>query len=395
MSETAWHRFAADNKRDTAPYIVPFIILIVGLLFLFPAYWHVPDRSQYLMALGVGLLVAGGATLIGGLIGFLFGLPRKVSATRTATTTTGDDDSYDANTNLEQISDWLTKILLGAGLTQAGSIVHYIGNLAELAGKNLPYVPAESTIILAEFAYFSVAGFLAFYLWTRVKITAAFSDAERLRKELCQRQKGDAKAKADARAIDLAKCQLGDGEEKPSKTDLEQAIRDANPDVRALIFFRAQKQRLQNEQNAADRQALLRTIPVFEALIASDTDGVYHANHGEIGFAWKGDSQWQKAIARLTEAIDIRKEHPSPNDQPYWHAYEGARAVCNIRLDEAVRNGQPSPPEICEPILSDLSLAFDDKEIWPGILALSKAWLQLNGRAWLKAKNITVPENHP
>lgn len=379
-----------DTRRadsDTTPYKVPFAVLILGLFCLLPTYWHVSGWSHYLMALGVGLLVAGCAALVGGLIGFLFGLPRKIVATRPASETSGDE-SYDTNTNLEQISDWLTKILLGAGLTQADTIVRNIGGLAELAGKNLPYVSAEATIVLAEFVYFSVAGFLAFYLWTRVKITAAFSDAERMRRELCQR---DAQSHADTRAIDLAKWAL-EGRKQVLPEELNQAIADADPDVRALIFFRAQKQRIQSEHNDADRDALLRTIPVFSALVASDKKEFYHANHGEIGYAWKAATEWQQAIAPLTKAIEIRKIHPSPGDKPFWHAYEGALAICTIRLEEMARKGQPSPPDIAASIFANLALAFEDKEIWPDILVQAKDWLRLNGKAWLTEKGITLPE---
>jgi hypothetical protein len=77
--------------------------------------------------LSVGLLAAFAASAVGGMIGFLFGVPK------------GPSDSndqqrsgfyYRPNTNLEQVSDWLTKIIVGVGLIQfraIGSVIYGLG----------------------------------------------------------------------------------------------------------------------------------------------------------------------------------------------------------------------------------------------------------------------------
>lgn len=67
--------------------------------------------------------------LSGGLIGFLFGLPRfkfdstavaAAGATAAATTAaaTGDAPRYRPSTNLDDVADWLTKIIVGVTLVQ-------------------------------------------------------------------------------------------------------------------------------------------------------------------------------------------------------------------------------------------------------------------------------------
>src|SRR5688500_18795600 len=71
-----------------------------------------------------GRLAGGVATLfcaiapftLGGLVGFLFGIPKTVAPSEDGQN--GIHRSWHPNTSLEQISDWLTKILLGIGLTQ-------------------------------------------------------------------------------------------------------------------------------------------------------------------------------------------------------------------------------------------------------------------------------------
>ena len=86
-------------------------------------------------SIAVAVLLAGGSLLIGALLGFLFGVPRSAppsegktakSKDRTEDRTepagdAPDPNRYRPNTNLEEVSDWLTKILVGVGLTQLGT----------------------------------------------------------------------------------------------------------------------------------------------------------------------------------------------------------------------------------------------------------------------------------
>jgi hypothetical protein len=73
------------------------------------------------------LMLAGAALLVGGTLGFLFGVPRTLTGERLPDATLNGARAaapgYGANTNLEQISDWLTKILVGIGVAQFGVIV--------------------------------------------------------------------------------------------------------------------------------------------------------------------------------------------------------------------------------------------------------------------------------
>jgi hypothetical protein len=63
---------------------------------------------------GAAIAIAGAAAVIGGVAGFLFGIP-LTSKQRAAG---ANDSQYEPNTNLEQASDWLTKIIVG--LVQIG-----------------------------------------------------------------------------------------------------------------------------------------------------------------------------------------------------------------------------------------------------------------------------------
>ena len=78
------------------------------------------------------------------------------------------------NTNLEQISDWLTKVLVGAGLTQLGaikSVLVFTG--AAIAPAYKPLI-GGSLIGLSILISFSLAGFIWAYFESRTSLMRLF-----------------------------------------------------------------------------------------------------------------------------------------------------------------------------------------------------------------------------
>ena len=133
-----------------------------------------------------GIILAAAAASLGGLLGFLFGIPRtlapRTKEERDAATpataivsTTADTPltSQSVNTNLEDISDWLTKILIGAGLVELQRISE---SLQKLANHYQGDMGNSELVVLATVINFSVWGFFSGYLLTRLFLTGAFSD---------------------------------------------------------------------------------------------------------------------------------------------------------------------------------------------------------------------------
>ncbi|RGD60812.1 hypothetical protein DR950_26285 [Kitasatospora xanthocidica] len=130
-------------------------------------------REHAWQALGGGLVVVGASVVLGGGLGFLFGVPRVRGGG------TGEPQgSYAPNTNLEQVSDWLTKVLLGVGLTQLGSLgerLHDLGTaLAPALGGGPEAVPFAAALVL----YFLVFGFLAGWLVTRLALPQVLTETD-------------------------------------------------------------------------------------------------------------------------------------------------------------------------------------------------------------------------
>src|SRR4029077_17521561 len=103
-----------------------------------------------LVAVGAGAFLAGAATAAGSLVGFLFGVPRAAQQLTQEPTGTGQKrNPYLPNTNLEQISDWLTKIIVGVGLVEIRAVVGWFDNIGTISGPAIWPSPAGRIIATA------------------------------------------------------------------------------------------------------------------------------------------------------------------------------------------------------------------------------------------------------
>jgi hypothetical protein len=139
--------------------------------------------AEYARTVAGLLMVAGCAWSVGALVGFLFGIPRTLSLTPldTAGEALGRDQlQYRVNTNLEQISDWLTKILVGAGLAELYRLPTALRGAADFfaAAIGERAAPDLAGFIVALLVYFVIVGLMTGYLGTRVLLAPLFKLAD-------------------------------------------------------------------------------------------------------------------------------------------------------------------------------------------------------------------------
>jgi hypothetical protein len=120
-------------------------------------------------ALGYGTLIAGAAFMLGVLLGFLFGFPPSGASQKSV-----DPSSVkkgNATTNLEEVADWLTKLIIGASLVELGNLRKAIKSLADYvagsSGSGGSVWEGRSEVALAVMMFFFAGGILYGYLWTR------------------------------------------------------------------------------------------------------------------------------------------------------------------------------------------------------------------------------------
>lgn len=166
----------SDEARDFRPIAAIFFgVVAIGLLLIVGRSYLTGDFATYAMwamACSVG----------GAAIGFLFGIPKilQSDSLRDGNGATAPSYRQQINTNLTEISDWLTKIIVGLSLINLKRIPEYVDGAAGLlvssvGSANQAGARGFATAVISSFA---VIGFLFGYLSTRMFLAGAFSRAD-------------------------------------------------------------------------------------------------------------------------------------------------------------------------------------------------------------------------
>jgi|GEM_PF-1279713 len=161
-----------ELARNILRYIYYAGVVGAAMLAIFATCAGGDWQSSGLRIGGLGLF-AFAAVAAGAATGFLFGIPRTLQGN----TSTGST-SYQVNTNLEQISDWLTKIIVGLGLINLKSIPDRLMEMNRYVSETLRLRPPAYAVIGSAAVFFAMVGFLLGYLSTRLFISGAFRKAD-------------------------------------------------------------------------------------------------------------------------------------------------------------------------------------------------------------------------
>lgn len=200
-------------------------MVLFGAGFVFIGFFVYSSNGPHLRFLGIGFLTACAAFAVGCMVGLIVGIPRFVSsgalrhdvearrataramamtaaargpgrsgtAAAPAVATAPDGDGATSaeagqdqanfvpssqltpSTNLAEISDWLTKLLLGAGLVELTRLGRPLTSLANSIARAMQGIPAgakppEAAVVVAAgiLALYVVLGFLDGYVITTV-----------------------------------------------------------------------------------------------------------------------------------------------------------------------------------------------------------------------------------
>ncbi len=162
---------------------VAAVVMTWGVQLLY-GFSSQPDWKSGLRAFSVIWFAGGAAFFVGSFFGFLFGVP-KLKPTQSSQiksesepeedleegaiqeSSSSQGTLLDENTNLQEVSDWLTKIIIGIGLAEFRAIAEWIGNLGQNIGNGIGG-NGSSTMAIASMVYGFVCGFLYYYLWARI-----------------------------------------------------------------------------------------------------------------------------------------------------------------------------------------------------------------------------------
>jgi hypothetical protein len=204
----------AQNARETNVLAAFWLVLLAGIAAVGMFAWAGAESGVKTFA--IGLLAGGAAALVGAVLGFLFGLPRVGSAPDEGVVVAppappsppaaappanagngavaplpGNDAAGTSappqphspglafrraggivNNNLLEISDWLTKIIVGAGLVGLKDLEGWLGRAGYVVGRGAGLDREVSGVFgTPVLVFFFLWGFLFTYIQTRTIIS--------------------------------------------------------------------------------------------------------------------------------------------------------------------------------------------------------------------------------
>ena len=79
---------------------------------------------------------------------------------------------------MDDISDWLTKIILGLGLVHIEKVITFVNDVGKTAGDAIGPAQGAKIISISAMIYGFVCGFLLVYIWTRTSLKTEFEKFE-------------------------------------------------------------------------------------------------------------------------------------------------------------------------------------------------------------------------
>lgn len=182
---------------------VPFVLLVIFLMGTFSVVTCGSGTPGY--HLGNALIWGFGFCVSGMLLGFLFAIPRILPAgaiiaparngngngkRETDPVSNGvlshpGQSPSEINSNLVEVSDWLTKIIVGVGLVELKHLPTAARGVADYIAPSLGLAPAMAAPVAGGIMlFYSVLGFLIGYLLTRIYLAVIIKWADNQVKNL-------------------------------------------------------------------------------------------------------------------------------------------------------------------------------------------------------------------
>ncbi|MCF0075234.1 hypothetical protein LZD49_32425 [Dyadobacter sp. CY261] len=136
-------------------------------------------KFQNLIEHKAAMLWMTGLALASAVLGMVFAIPKILSAEPDSSKQQNTRKLLQENTNLFQISDWLTKTIVGAGLVEMKSIPSYVLKVATRMSEGIALkgnVLGARSFCAGIIVYALSMGFIVGYLITRLIINRILDD---------------------------------------------------------------------------------------------------------------------------------------------------------------------------------------------------------------------------
>ncbi|HEX4699955.1 MAG TPA: response regulator [Actinomycetes bacterium] len=320
----SWRSWIARWARGATPWTTATRGLVLALVL--------PSCLALLTALGInshywadGLIWTVymlAAASLASIFGLIFGVPRA----RTDFSAEASE-RYSSNSNLEQISDWLTKLLVGAGLVELTNIPGAIGRAGDFLG-HLMRLPGAAAFSVIALVYGSGVGFATGYLWTRLRFRVLLESSDR--------------EAADASAKKIIVSSLRDAS-STTEPESERAIsraadvalqtaRTSGRDGRRAILWVDD-----HPENNASLVTALNAVGVQVELARSTDEGMAKLRNGNFGLVITDLGRTEHGVDREMAGLELIQAMREAQFTTPVFVYAGRRGI--LRSDELKEAG--------------------------------------------------------
>lgn len=168
----------AQRERDQRFSAFYFMASVVGGWVIEALYSFAAETDRWAALRTFCLLwFASAAAFFGGaILGFLFAVPKSLSIPDGPKLQGAN--RYKTNTNLEEVSDWLTKIILGLGLVNIDKLIQFANAVGDATAEAIGSAQGAKLMAICSMIYGCVAAFIIVYSWTRTQLRRDFERSE-------------------------------------------------------------------------------------------------------------------------------------------------------------------------------------------------------------------------
>lgn len=304
-----------------------------------PAPEHVINwGSAFLL---VGYMFA--AMAVAGVVGFIFGIPRARAVAPAVNGEVAPPDKwaslrFEPNSNLEQISDWLTKILVGAGLVQLAAVPGFLRELGVYLGGGLGDVGPAASVALV--LYGVGVGFLLAYLWARLRLRVLLETSE------VDAQYESVRDTVE-RGLSQANRQSSKDAKRDNRRDIRRTAEFADQVADSIVAFKAVLWVDDHPSNNLELMSTMREMGI-EVRIATSTEQALPMVTEDIGLVITDLGRFEDGAEVPFAGQELIERLAGTANRPYIIVYASRRGVQNRdRLLAAGADFVASSPSEC------------------------------------------------
>ena len=261
----------------------------------------------------LSILLVAASFISGFFLGFLFGIPKR---------NTDKESAYNLSTNLVDISDWLTKIIIGLGLVEIKRMPGYLESIGAYIQKATHGEDSIKIFSVCCIVYFSIFGLYYGYNYMRLFLSGQFKVADDNLLKLSEKGK-------ELKQEKLSPDEIGE-DTKTKIKEYNQLLKTTKTEENYTFddwYFKGIE--------AYDKQDYIKVITYMENALKKDTKAKNAADAWlYIGLSYYNLKSYERAIEATNKIINDYKNY---NYLYLAHLNNGAYYTSLLQYEKALQ----------------------------------------------------------